>query len=153
MAGLLLEIKRRIDTLKFGEKTAMDIDEIAKYETIYKSILANGKAEAPIPVSEKTGKSAKNPGHRLLERLGKFDIETLSFMYDFNIPFDNNLAERDIWMVKLRQKISGCFRGKESPDVFCRIRGYISTYRKNGQKVMDSLTKAVKGEPFVPKTL
>ena len=151
MAELLVEIKRRIDALKAEGHSKMDAKEITKYEANYKSIIAKGKLEAPIPVCEKTGKLKKNLEHRLINRLEKFDIETLSFMYDFRIPFDNNLAERDIRMVKLRQKISGCFRGEESSDMFCRIRSYISTCRKNGQKVMDSLVKAVKGEPFIPQ--
>lgn len=153
MASLLIEIKRRVDTLKTEEQSNMETHEIAKYEATYKDIIAKGKLECPIPVSEKTGKPKKNAAHRLLARLETYDIETLSFMYDFDIPFDNNLAERDIRMVKLRQKISGCFRGKENPKVFCRIRSYISTCRKNGQKVMDSLVKAFKGEPFMPQTL
>lgn len=153
MASLLVEIKRRIDTLKNEGQTEMETHEIAKYQSIYKDIIDKGKLECPIPVDEKTGKLKKNEAHRLLTKLEEYDIETLSFMYDFDIPFDNNLIERDIRMMKLRQKISGCFRGKESPKVFCRIRGYISTCRKNGQKVLDSLVKAVKGDPFIPQTL
>jgi transposase len=153
MAALLVEIKRLVDKLKSEGYTKMAAQDIAKYEAVYKNIILKGRLEAPVPISEKTGKPKRNPAHRLLERLDKFDIETLSFMYDFNIPFDNNLAERDIRMMKLRQKISGCFRGDEGPDVFCRIRGYISTCRKNGQKVMESLVKAIRGEPFIPQTL
>jgi transposase len=153
MAGLLIEIKRHVYMLKSQGHTEISAHEIAKYQATYKSILLNGREEAPIPISEKTGKPKKNLAHNLLERLEKFDIETLSFMYDFSIPFDNNLAERDIRMVKLRQKISGSFRGEQGPDVFCRIRSYISTCRKNGQKVMESLVRAIKGEPFVPQTL
>jgi transposase len=157
MAGLLVEIKRRIDTLKFEGCTAMSAVEIAKYEVLYKDILSKGKVEnipkVSAPISQRTGEPKKNPAQRLMERLEKFDIETLSFMYDFEIAFDNNLAERDIRMVKLKQKISGTFRGEEGPDIFCRVRSYISTCRKNGQNVMESLVKAVRGEPFEPLTL
>lgn len=153
MASLLIEIKRRVGTLKAQGQTSMDTKEISKYEALFKDIIAKGKLEQTIPVSEKTGKPKKNAAHRLLARLEKYDIETLSFMYDFGIPFDNNLAERDIRMVKLRQKISGCFRGNEGPKIFCRIRGYISTCRKNGQKVMESLAKAVNAEPFIPQMI
>ena len=153
MASLLIEIKRRVDALKDQGQSSMDTQEISKYEALFKDIITKGKLEQPVPVCEKTGKPKKNAAHRLLARLEKYDIETLSFIYDFDIPFDNNLAERDIRMVKLRQKISGCFRGEKGPKVFCRIRSYISTCRKNSQKVMDSLVKAVKGEPFIPQTL
>lgn len=152
MTALLIEIKKRVDTLKAEGHAEMEKQEISKYDIAYKDIITKGKLECPIPVSEKTGKPKKNTVHRMLAKLEKYDIETLSFMYDFDIPFDNNLAERDIRMVKLRQKISGCFRGKEGSKIFCRIRSYISTCRKNGQKVMESLVKAVKGEPFIPQT-
>jgi hypothetical protein len=86
----------------------------------------------------------------LLLKIQKYDIETLAFMYDFDVPFDNNLAERDLRMQKLRQKISGCFRGKEGAKVFCRIRSYISTARKNGVKAFDAIKNAFTGNAFIP---
>ena len=151
MAGLLIEIKKHVEALKSIGQNKMSTEEISKYQIEYKKIIAKGKEENPIQISEKAGSHAKNDAERLLVRLEKYDIETLSYMYDFAIPFDNNLAERDLRMTKLRQKISGCFRGEGSPDVFCRIRGYISTCRKNGQNVMESLVKAVKGDPYIPE--
>ncbi|MCK9400535.1 MAG: transposase, partial [Bacteroidales bacterium] len=69
------------------------------------------------------------------------------FFTNQNVPFDNNLAERDLRMIKLKQKISGCFRTRKGAEVFCRIRSYISTIRKQGYNILDSIQLAIDGNP------
>ncbi|MEW6618557.1 MAG: transposase [bacterium] len=72
----------------------------------------------------------------------------MAFMYNLSIPFDNNLVERDIRIMEIKQKISGCFRSEEGARFFCRIRSYIST--KQGQNIIDALSFVFIGKPFVP---
>jgi transposase len=74
-------------------------------------------------------------------------------VYDFRVPFDNNLAERDVRMVKVKHKISGAFRTQPGAKTFCAIRSYISTVRKHGCNVIDAIHDALIGNPFIPFAL
>ena len=91
-------------------------------------------------------------GHNLHARLVDHKAEVLGFMNDFFLPFDNNLAERDIRMAKLKQKISGCFRSGcfRTGDIFSTFRSYISTVRKQGLNQFDALIDLFNNEPFIP---
>lgn len=153
MARLLVEIYRRVEDLKALGFDGMPEKEMKTWHERYHGILSTGIAEdaqkSP-QVLNKKGEPKKSKPLQLLLKLQQYDIETLAFMYDFEVPFDNNLAERDLRMQKLRQKISGCFRGKNGGNVFCRIRSYISTAKKNGINAMEAIAMAVRGQPFVP---
>ena len=71
-------------------------------------------------------------------------------MSDFRVPFDNNLAERDVRMVKVKQKVSGAFRTQSRAVTFCDNRSYISTVREHGCNVIDAIQDALSGNPFIP---
>jgi transposase len=143
MIRLLCRIKKTVDQAKAAGRTHLSPQTIRLYESRYKSIIACGNRANPVEthrnVPGSRGRIKQTPGRNLLDRLDKFADETLAFMNDFSIPFDNNLAERDLRMSKVKQKVSGCFRSLAGAKAFCRIRSYISTVRKHGANVFDHL--------------
>jgi transposase len=151
MSLCLLDIKKEVDQARLC-KDELDSDKIKELEGRFDKIIAEGLNINPPPPKEpgKRGKVKQSPPKNLLDRLEGHKREVLEFMYDFDVPFDNNQAERDVRMMKLRQKISGTFRTAGGADVFCSIRGYISTVRKNGRRMLDAIQDALRGDPFIP---
>ena len=107
----------------------------------YAAILAEGDLECPAPSQKaKTKRKPKRSKSRnLLERLREYKNDVLRFMVNANVPFTNNQGERDLRMIKVQQKISGCFRSMDGAVNFCRVRSYLSTCKKNGISASEAL--------------
>lgn len=151
MIDLLLEAKSAVQS-----HGVLSAEEVARFAKKYDVILNLGLAEdAKLnpPVEQpagKRGKSKQSKPKNLLDRLEEHRLAVLTFLCDPDVPFDNNQAERDLRMVKVQQKISGTFRSEQGAKIFCRIRGYISTAKKNACSIIDAIQNALQGNPFVP---
>lgn len=154
MIDCLLEIKEAVDTAR--ENTDhLHPEELEAWTARYRQVLDQGYTANPLPpvstgAKKKRGRRKKTQSRNLLERLDAHQHEVLAFMHDFNVPFDNNRAERDLRMMKVRQKISGTFRTEDGAKAFCRLRSYLSTARKNSVGAIDALNRLFSGNPFVP---
>ena len=155
LSGLLLTIKEKVEVAQEKMQTALSVRQRNKFSRIYDQLIARGLRANP-PPDEKNrkpgqrGRLKQSPARNLLLRLREHKEAVLAFMVDFNVPFDNNQAERDLRMMKVKQKISGGFRSLAGAQNFCQIRGYLSTARKNGMKALASLRLAFDHQPFLP---
>lgn len=153
MRSLLVAIKKQVErTKEQGHKRLSPLLEM-RFEAQYRRLLQQGYAANPPPeaIAGKRGRRKQSRARNLLNRLDQGREATLRFMTDFRVPFDNNLAERDIRMMKVQQKVSGGFRSEEGATAFCRIRSYLSTMRKQGQSVLSALEHVFRGNPLCPQ--
>jgi transposase len=155
MAALLLEIKATVEAMP-APAMSLSPAHLAACTRRYDEVVQAGFAANPPPppapdgTPKKRGRSKQPPPVNLLMRLRDFKASVLMFMSDFRVPFDNNQGERDIRMVKVKQKVSGGFRTLEGAKSFGLIRGYISTARKNAKNVFQAIREAFDGHPFIP---
>jgi len=152
MHKLLTRIHHTVCRARDRGGTSISRSTLRGYEQEFDKILALGYKHNPkrAPQPHKRGRVTQTKSYNLLRRLQVHRNGVLAFMYDFAIPFTNNLAERDLRMLKVKQKISGTFRSELGAKIFCRVRGYISTARKNGIRIWDAIKSAIEGNPFTP---
>jgi hypothetical protein len=154
MLDHLLGIKAAVATARNAGLTALPNADLNRFLMRYRRIVAAGYAQNPVaklpPGPKRRGRRKQSKARNLLDRFRDHPDGILAFMRDFAVPFDNNLSERDLRMMKLRQKISGTFRSFDALVDFCRIRGYVSTAKKNGLNALDALRRVFLGDPFLP---
>jgi transposase len=155
MSTLLVEIKTNIAIAQAAGETSLTLTQLADFQRRYQEIIEAGLIANPPPpidpdLPTRKGRRKQSPPKNLLDRLQLHQSAVLLFMSDWRVPFDNNQSERDLRMMKLKQKISGTFRSMEGAQQFCRIRGYISTLRKQGIQVLDALRLVFMETPLFP---
>jgi transposase len=155
MKALLLEIKARVQQAREEAMTSLPEAVTRDFERRYTQRVQAGMLVNP-PPQKRTGKRGppkKSDALNLLIRLHEHRDLILRFLQDFAVPFDNTQAESDLRMMKLRQKISGCFRTQEGVAVFCDLRSYLSTMQKQGVHLLTALRSAMIGSPLLPPLL
>ncbi len=148
MQTLLLELNQAVDSA--GGLLAPNEAQI--WIRKYHQLLDEAETECPPPDKNShkgkrgRGRPKRSKARNLLERLRDFASDVLRFVEVQNVPFTNNQAENDLRMTKVHQKISGCFRSMEGAKIFCRIRSYLSTCRKQGLSATYALNLLFQGQ-------
>lgn len=151
MAGLLSATWKTVLAARADGATELSADQRHNINADYEAIVAAGWTANPEPApTGKRGRPKRSKSANLLLRLDTFRDDVLRFTTNFDIPFDNNLAERDIRMVKVHQKISGGFRTTEGATAFLNLRSYASTARKHGISALTALDHLYTGTTWAP---
>ena len=147
-ADALRDMKRLADASLATDGTLAHIDQAKMAQTRhrYHSAVLIGKSQTAARAGPLMRKH-----HALAKRLLAREDDYLKFTADHRVPFDNNAAEREVRMGKLRIKVSGCMRSMAGAEAFCAIRSYLSTAAKHGIGKLDALTQATSGTPWVPE--
>ena len=142
MQDLLLEILE--DVKAQGDVNSLSAEKAEYFTACYRNLLKQAEIECPLPDGPRKpgqrGRVKRSKARNLLERMQLFEQDVLRFMTNPIVPFTNNQGENDIRMTKVHQKISGCFRSQEGADIFCRVRSYLSTCRKNDVSATQALS-------------
>jgi len=146
MQTLLTDIRQAVEDA--GGQLLPDAAELWRQR--YRKLLEKAEIECPPPDEKqrkgKRGRLKRSKARNLLERLRDFEHDVLRFVVANNIPFTNNQGENDLRMTKVQQKISGCFRSMDGAKIFCRVRSYLSTCRKQGMTATQVLTLLFQGK-------
>ena len=145
MQGLLIDIAKAVEDA--GGR--LPADQVEQWRQRYRRLLEKAEIECPPPDESQRkgqrGRIKRSKARNLLERLRDFEHDVLRFMELEGVPFTNNQGENDLRMTKVQQKISGCFRSMEGAKIFCRVRSYLSTCRKQGMSATEALTLLFQG--------
>ncbi len=149
---LLLDMKQATDQAREQGKPWLDPLEVVDWEARFLELLDEGDRLHPYAIAPpgRRGRCKQSAARNLLDRVRKHQQAVLAFLEDLRVDFDNNLAERDLRMVKVQQKVSGCFRSEAFAQAFSRIRGYLSTLRKQGMPLLSALQATLCGHPVLP---
>jgi hypothetical protein len=150
MAELLVDVKLVADRARAAGCARVDHDARVRLQGRYRRLLADGQAADPPLRAAHRGRVRRSPAANLLARLDRHRDEVLRSLEDTRVPFENNQAERDLRMVKLQQKISGCWRSLAGAEAFLILRSYLSTARKHGMNPLTALRRLFEGHPWLP---
>jgi transposase len=151
MSCLLLDTKKLVDEAEAAGLQRLPDHALKELHACYRAVIELGYEDNSGLDRNATGRRPKRTKpENLLLRLDEREQETVRFAHDFRVPFDNNLCERDLRMVKLQQKISGSWRTRHGAERFLAIRSYISTAKKQGLRPAQALTRLAAGRPWLP---
>ena len=146
---LLMEMKKVKEKAIAKGKESLSYYYLHKFDKKYLELIEMGRKENPLPetTEKKRGRKKKGKILALVDRLADYKASVCLFAHNFQVPFDNNQAERDVRMIKVKTKVSGCFRTEEGARDYLKIMSYIGTAHKQGYNAYEAIKNAISGNP------